>query len=189
MQQAEVELSGADRLNPLVAVDILQQYFNVRIGDAKAGDSVWDHANGGNPRKPEPDASDLASTCTLCSADSVGSVVQNDTNVLQKDPAGRCKRDQSFRTCEELDANVALKPTNFLTEIGLRNAQPRRRSREVEFLGDCDKKFQTSIFHGLVILNCFLIQQQESLGRVLAAEPTMQAVGSSATQRCYGVGT
>src|SRR5262245_21719766 len=103
MQEAEVELRGADRLNPLVAVDVFQEYFNVRIGTAKAVDGVWDHANGGDPRKPEPDASDLASTCTLCSADSVVSVVQDDTNVLQKNTAGRGERDRSFRTYEKLD--------------------------------------------------------------------------------------
>jgi hypothetical protein len=33
----------------------------------------------------------------------------------------------------------------------LRNAQPHRRSREVELLGDRDKQFQTSIFHRCVI--------------------------------------
>jgi hypothetical protein len=35
--------------------------------------------------------------------------------------------------------------------MGLRNVQPRRRSREVELLGDSDKKFQTSIFHRSLI--------------------------------------
>lgn len=149
MQQAEVELPSADRLKPLVAAEVFQQYFNVRIRTPKAGNGVWDYGNGGNPRKAEPDASGLASTRTLGGVHSVGSVVQHDTNALQKSMAGRGERDRSFRTYEELDANLALKPANFLTEIGLRNAQPHRRSREVEFLGDRDKKFQTSIFHHL----------------------------------------
>jgi hypothetical protein len=150
MQQAEVELSSADRLKPLIAAEVFQQYFNVRIGTPKAGDGFWDHANGGNPRKADTDASDLASTCTLCGAYSIGSVVQDDTNVLQKSMAGRGERDRSLRTYEELDANFALKPADLLAKIGLRNAQPHRRPREVEFLGDRDKKFQTSIFHAVL---------------------------------------
>jgi hypothetical protein len=65
--------------------------------------------------------------------------------------AGRGERDRSFGTNEERDANLALKPNNFLTEMGLCNAQPHRRSREMELLGDRDKKFQMSIFHhGLI---------------------------------------
>src|SRR5262245_1912527 len=147
MQQAEIELPGADRLKPLVAMDVFQHYFNVGIRAPKAGGGVWDHSNGGNPHKAEPDASGFASTRTLGSAYSVGSVVQNDADALQKRAAGRSECDRSFRTNKELDANLALKLTNFLTEIGLRNAQPHRRSREVEFFGDRNKKFQTSIFH------------------------------------------
>src|SRR5712671_2563015 len=73
MQQAEVELPSADRLKPLVAVDFLQQYFNVRIRTPKAGSGVWDHGNGGHGHKAEPDASDLASTCTLGGVHSAGS--------------------------------------------------------------------------------------------------------------------
>src|SRR5262245_22324168 len=92
MQQAEVELPGADRLKPLVAVDVFQQYFDVRKGTPEAGDGVWNHANGGNPRKADPDASDLASTRTLGSAHGIGCVVQEDTNVLQKSTAGRGER-------------------------------------------------------------------------------------------------
>jgi hypothetical protein len=151
MQQAEVELPGADCLNPLVAADVFQQYFNVRIRTPKAGDGVWDHANGGNPRKAKPDASDLPSTRTLGRTHCVGGVVQDDPNPLQKNMASWGERDRSFRTYEELDANLALKPANFLTEVGLRNAQPGRCSREVELLGDRDKKFQTSIFHRSLI--------------------------------------
>jgi hypothetical protein len=147
MQQAEVELSRADRLKPLIALDVFQQYLHVRIRTPKAGSGVWDHVNGGHGHKAEPNASGLASTCTLGGIHCTGSVVQHGANALQKSTAGRGERDRSFRTYEELDANLALKPTNFLTEMGLRNAQPRRRSREVEFLGDRDKKFQTSIFH------------------------------------------
>src|SRR5258707_6632025 len=77
MQQAEVEMPGADRLKPLVAADVFQQYFNVRIGTPKADDGVWDHANGGNPRNDDPYASDLTSTRTPRRAHSVGSGVLN----------------------------------------------------------------------------------------------------------------
>src|SRR6266550_6361153 len=147
MQQAEVKLPGADSLKPLVAVDVFEQYFNVRIRTAKTGGGVWDHPTGGHGHKAEPDASDLASTCTLGGVHGAGSVVEDDANVLEKSTASRGERDRSFRTCEELDANLALKSTNFLTEMGLCNAQPCRRSREVELLGDRDKEFQMSIFH------------------------------------------
>jgi len=151
MQQAEVELPRADRLKPLIAADFIQQYFHVRIGTAKARNCVWDHANSGRHDMAKSDASDLASTSTPSSAHSVGSVVQDDANALQKSVAGRGECYRSFRTYEELDANLALKPANFLTEIGLRNPQPHRRSREMELLGDCDKQFQPSIFHRCVI--------------------------------------
>jgi hypothetical protein len=132
-------------------MDVFQQYFDVRVRAAKAGGGVWDYANGGNSHKAEPNASGLALTRTLGSVHSVSSVVQDDANALQKSTAGRGKRDRSFRTDEELNANVALKPTNFLTEMRLCNAQPHRRSREVELLGDRDKEFQMSIFHGCLI--------------------------------------
>jgi hypothetical protein len=93
----------------------------------------------------------LASTRTPGGVHSVGSVVQDDANALQKSTAGRGERDRSFRTYEEVDANLALKPTNFLTEMRLCNAQPHRRSREVELLGDRDKKIQMSEFHRCLI--------------------------------------
>jgi Tripartite tricarboxylate transporter family receptor len=82
---------------------------------------------------------------------SVGSAVQDDANALQKSTTSRGERDRSFSTNEELDANLALKSTNFLTEMGLCNAQPYRRSREVELLGDRDKKIQMSKFHRCLI--------------------------------------
>lgn len=151
MHQAEVELPSADRLKPLVAADFFQQYFNVRVRTPKASGGDWDHAKGGNGHKAEPNASDLASTRTLGGVHSVGSVVQDDANAFQKSTTGRGERDRPFRTYEELDANLALKPANFLTEVGLRNAQPHRRSREVELLGDRDKEFQMSIFHRCLI--------------------------------------
>jgi hypothetical protein len=65
-------------------------------------------------------------------------------------PAGVSATDLFVRT-KELDANLALKPTDFVTEMGLCNAQPHRRSREVELLGDRDKKFQMSMFHRCLI--------------------------------------
>src|SRR5262245_47775091 len=145
MHQAEIELLGADRLKRRVAADFFQQYFNVGIGTAKPGDGVWDHPKGGNGHKAEPDASDLASACTPGGVHSVACVVQDDTHVLQEFLAGRGEHHRSFRANEELDANLALKPANFLTEIGLCNAQPNRRTREVKLLRDRDKIFQTSI--------------------------------------------
>src|SRR5262249_61369298 len=102
MHQAEIELLGTDRLKRRIAADFFQQYFNVGIGTAKAGDGVWDHAKGGNGHKAEPDASDLASACTPGSVHSVGSVVQDDANALQKSTAGRGERDRSFCTNEAL---------------------------------------------------------------------------------------
>src|SRR5262249_44782315 len=119
MQQAEVELPRADRLKPLVALDVLQQYFNVRISTAKTGGGVRDHGNGGHGHKANPDASGLASTCTPGGMHGVGSVVEDDANALQKSTAGRSERHRSFGAYEELDANLALKPTNFPTEVGL----------------------------------------------------------------------
>src|SRR5712672_53290 len=98
MKQAEVELPRANRLNPLLALDVFQQYFNVRIRSPKAGDGVWDHANGGHGHKAEPDASNLASSCTPGGVHSVGGVVQDDSNALQKFMAGRGEHDRSFRT-------------------------------------------------------------------------------------------
>src|SRR5271155_1766833 len=89
MQQAEVELPSADRLKSFVAVDVFQQYFNVRIRTSKTGGGVWDHANGGHGHKTEPDASDLASACTLGGVHSAGSVVEDDANALQKNTARR----------------------------------------------------------------------------------------------------
>jgi len=93
----------------------------------------------------------LASTCTLGGVHSAFSVVQDDANALQKSTACRGECNRSFRTYEELDTNFVLNPANFLTQIGLRNTQPRRRSCEVELLGDRDKQFQASIFHGCFI--------------------------------------
>ncbi|HLQ89321.1 MAG TPA: hypothetical protein VK148_04720 [Xanthobacteraceae bacterium] len=151
MQQAEVELPGADRLKPLIAVDVIQQYFNVRIRTSKTGDGVWDHADGGHAHKTKTDASGLASTRTPGGVHSAGSIVQDNANALQKSTAGRGEGDQSFRTYKELDANLALKPTNFLTEMGLCNAEPHRRSSEVELLGDRDEESQMSMFHRSLI--------------------------------------
>src|SRR5712671_5667681 len=84
MQQAEVELSRADRLKPLIALDVFQQYLHVRIRTPKAGSGVWDHVNGGHGHKAEPNASGLASTCTLGGIHCTGSVVQHGANALQK---------------------------------------------------------------------------------------------------------
>jgi hypothetical protein len=71
--------------------------------------------------------------------------------VLQKSSAGRGERDRSLRPCEKLDTDLALEPTNFLTEVGLRNTQPRRCASKVKLLGDRDKEFQLSVFHrGLI---------------------------------------
>src|SRR5262249_38082542 len=95
--------------------------------------------------------SGLASARTPSGVHGVGSVVQDDANALQKSPACRGECNRSFRTNKELDANLALKPTNFLTQMGLCNAQPRRTSSEVELLGDRDKEFQMAIFHRCLI--------------------------------------
>jgi hypothetical protein len=151
MQQAEVELTRADRLKPLVALDVFQPNLHVRTCTPKAGSSVGDHADRGHGHKAKPDASGLALTRTPGGMHSVGSVVQDDTNALQESTAGRGERDRSLGTYEELDADLALKPTNFLTEMGLCNAQPQRRSSEMELLGDRDKKSQMSIFHYALI--------------------------------------
>src|SRR5262249_10516393 len=78
MQQAEVELPSANRLKPPVAMNVFQEYFNVRIRSAKSGGSVWDHAHTGDGHEAEPNTSDLALTRTLGGAHSVGSVVQDD---------------------------------------------------------------------------------------------------------------
>src|SRR5262245_38939531 len=96
------------RLQPLIAVDVLQQDLHVRIRTPKAGRGVWDHVNGGYGHKAEPNASGLASTCTLGGIHCTGSVVQHGANALQKNTAGPGERDRSFRTNEELDANLAL---------------------------------------------------------------------------------
>jgi hypothetical protein len=71
--------------------------------------------------------------------------------------------------------------------MGLCNAQPYRRSREVELLGNRDKIFQSSIFHRRVISNCFLIQQEESLGLLIATEPKVRAVRPFAKDRTHEV--
>src|SRR6266436_9853989 len=89
MQQAEVELPGADRLKPLVALDVFQQYLHFRIRTPKAGSGIWDHANGGHGHKAEPDASGLASTCTLGGVHGAGTLIQDDASALQKSTAGR----------------------------------------------------------------------------------------------------
>ena len=144
-------MPGADSLKSLVALDVFQPYLHVRVRTSKAGRGVWDHADGRDGHEAEPDTSSFASTRTPGGVHGVGSVVQDDANALQKSMAGRGERDRSFGANEELDANLALKPKNFLTEMGLCNAQPNRRSREMEFLGDRDKKFQMSIFHYCLI--------------------------------------
>src|SRR5690349_11103295 len=78
MQQAEVELPNAHRLKPLFAVDVFQQYFNVRIRTSKAGDGVWDHVDGGHAHRAEHDASGLPSARTSSGVHRVRSVVQDD---------------------------------------------------------------------------------------------------------------
>src|SRR5262247_2013779 len=72
MQQAQVELPNADGLKPLFAVDVFPQYLNVRIRTPKAGDGVWDYADGGHAHRAKHNASGLASARTPSGVHGVG---------------------------------------------------------------------------------------------------------------------
>ena len=49
------------------------------------------------------------------------------------------------------DASPRARFRQFYLRVGLCNAQPHRRSSEVELLGDRDKEFQMAIFHRCLI--------------------------------------
>jgi len=150
-QEAEVELPSAKRFKPFIAVEFTQQQLHVGICTSKTGNRLGDHGMGGCAHKAQPKASDLTPTRALSGMNSVSSRVQDSPNVLQKSMAswGECNR--SLCANEKLDTDLALEPANFLTEVGLCNAQPRRSASEVKLLGDRHKELESSVFQHRLI--------------------------------------
>jgi len=152
MQKAEVELPRADCFKSFIAVKIIEQHLYVRIGTPKTVGGNGNDAKGGGANKTQPDASDLASARAPRGMRSIGSAFKDSANTLQKCQAGRSERNRSLCPYEKLDTDFAFEPTNFLAQVGLCNMEPRRCAREMKLLGDRDKEFQLSMFHGSLIL-------------------------------------
>jgi hypothetical protein len=75
---------------------------------------------------------------------------ENETGPFCEDTTSLCQHHTARGSVHESDADLLLQRPNLLRERRLRDADPFRRARKTQLLGNCEEIAQMSEFHNYI---------------------------------------